>query len=264
MSQLKEIRQTASLREDPGQARKHYDKDELLRLAESINEEGQLQPILIRPDGTIIAGHRRYRAALLGGISTLWVSVIEEELTVTQVRAIQLTENVHRADLLPYEKWQACKELLELNGWLAKDLAEHLHLDPSTVTRLLSPSRCIPEAQEALRVGRIGISDAYAISKLPADDQSSLLQLKLEGASRDMLEKHGRKKRGVTKPAVRASKIKVPLVGGQVVAVSGAEVSMEEALEAVQDAAKQIRAAIAKGITAKSAQAYWKDLAASG
>jgi ParB/RepB/Spo0J family partition protein len=258
-----ETRPAASLKPDAEQARKHYDEAELRLLGESLKER-QLQPILIRPDGTIIAGHRRHRAALLVGLQTLQVIIVEGELSTAQVRGMQLTENVHRADLTPYEKWQACRELLELNQWQGKELAEHLHLDPSTVTRLLSPSRCIPEAQEALREGKLGISDIYAISKLPPDDQPALLALKLGGATRDMLEQQGRKKRASTAPTVRASKIKVPLVSGQVVTVAGEEISLEEAIEAATEAVKQMKQAVAKGLNAKTAMNVWKDIAAAG
>ena len=148
------------------QARKVFDDKELRLLGESLRHK-QLQPVLAKPDGMIIAGERRYRAAKLVDLPSLMVIVTDEPLTDAEVRAIQLTENVHRADLTGFEKWQACKELLELNsGWQGKDLAEHLHLDPSSVTRLLSPSKCIVEVQDALRDGKIGISDAYALSKL--------------------------------------------------------------------------------------------------
>ena len=60
-------------------------------------------------------------------------------------------------------------------SWQLKDLAEALHLDPSTVTRLLSPSKCIPAVQDALKQGKIGISDCYPISKLPESEQAGLL-----------------------------------------------------------------------------------------
>ncbi len=164
-------------KEEP-QARQHYDEAELRLLGQSLKQR-QLQPVLARPDGTIIAGHRRFRAAKLVGLESLQVIIVEGDLTPAQVRGIQLTENIHRADLTGYEKWLACKELLELNpGWQGKDLAEHLHLDPSSVTRLLSPSKCIPEAVEALKAGKITISDSYALSKLSHDDQPSLLELK--------------------------------------------------------------------------------------
>jgi ParB/RepB/Spo0J family partition protein len=261
--QKPDTRPLDALKPDAGQARQHYDQAELQRLGESLRER-QLQPILIRPDGTIIAGHRRYYAAKLVGLASLQVIVVEGELSTAQVRGIQLTENIHRADLTPYEKWQACKELMELNGWQGKELAEHLHLDPSTVTRQLSPSRCIPEVREALREGKLGISDVYAISKLAPDDQPALLALKLGGATRDMLEQQGRKKRASAAPAVRAQKIKVPLVSGQVVSVSGEEISLEEAIEAASEAIKQMKQAVAKGLNAKTAMNVWRDIAAAG
>src|SRR6516225_8905255 len=126
---------------DPKQPRKQFDEPELRLMGGSLREK-QLQPLLARPDGTIIAGERRYRAAMLVGLASLQVIVTDEPLTEAEVRAIQLTENIHRADLTGYEKWQACRELMELNpDWQGKDLAEHLHLDPSMVTRLMSPSQ---------------------------------------------------------------------------------------------------------------------------
>jgi ParB/RepB/Spo0J family partition protein len=257
-----ESKPLAFFKPDVGQARQTYDESELRLLGESLKER-QLQPVLARPDGTIIAGNRRYRAAALVGLESLQVIIVEGELTTAQVRGIQLTENIHRSDLTPYEKWQACKELLDLNGWQGKELAEHLHLDPSTVTRLLSPSRAIPEAQEALREGKLGISDIYAISKLPPEDQCGLLALKLSGATRDMLEQQGRKKRASAAPTVRASKIKVPLVTGQIVTVAGDEISLEEAIEAASEAVKQMKQAVAKGLIAKTAMNVWKDIAAA-
>ena len=204
------------------QVRKTFDEAELRLLGESLRHK-QLQPVLAKPDGTIIAGERRYRAAKLADLPNLMVIVTDEPLTDAEVRTIQLKENIHRADLTGYEKWQACKELLELNpGWQGKDLAEHLHLDPSSVTRLLSPSQVHRRScQDALRDGKIGISDAYAFSKLPPEDQPGLLALKLSGGSRDALEQAGRKKRAGNAPAVRASKIKVPLASGVSVVVSG-------------------------------------------
>ncbi len=252
------------LKPDPNQPRRHFDEAELRLLGESLRKR-QLQPVLARPDGTIIAGERRFRAATLVGLKELQVVVTDEALSEAEVRAIQLTENIHRADLTGHEKWQACRELLELNpGWMAKDLAEHLHLDPSSVTRLLSPGKCIPEAQEALAAGKLGISDCYAISKLPPEDQPGLLALKLGGASRDALERQGRKKRSASAPTVRASKIRCPLVGGATVTVAGDDISLDDAIESLKDALKAMQKARDTGLDAKTAQAVWKDVARAG
>jgi ParB family transcriptional regulator, chromosome partitioning protein len=246
------------------QARKHFDEAELRLLGESLRRK-QLQPVLAKPDGTIIAGERRFRAATLVGLKELMVIVTDEALSEAQIRAIQLTENIHRADLTGYEKWLACKELLDLNpGWQGKDLAENLHLDPSSVTRLLSPSKCIPEVGEALREGKIGISDTYAISKLPHESQAGLLSLKLSGASRDMLEQAGRKKRSAATPAVRTCKIKCPLPSGHVITVAGDEISLDDAIESLKEAIKAITKARDTGLDAKTAQAVWRDMARAG
>ena len=243
------------------QVRKTFDEADLRLLGESLRHK-QLQPVLAKPDGTIIAGERRYRAAKLVDLPNLMVIVTEEPLTDAEVRAIQLTENIHRADLTGHEKWQACKELLELNpGWQGKDLAEHLHLDPSSVTRLLSPSKCIVEAQEALRDGKIGISDAYALSKLPPEDQPGLLALKLSGGSRDALEQAGRKKRAGNAPAVRVPSIKVALANDVSVVVKGEAIDLEQGIEALKDAIKAMSKARDNGLDAKTAQTVWRDMA---
>lgn len=246
------------------QVRKAFDEAELRLLGESLRHK-QLQPVLAKPDGTIIAGERRYRAAKLVDLPSLMVILTDEPLTDSEVRAIQLTENIHRADLTGYEKWQACKELLELNpGWQGKDLAEHLHLDPSSVTRLLSPSKCIVEVQEALRDGRIGISDAYALSKLPPEDQPGLLALKLSGGSRDALEQAGRKKRAGNAPAVRVPSIKIALANDVSVVVKGEAIDLEQGIEALKDAIKAMSKARDNGLDAKTAQLVWKDMAKAG
>ena len=138
------------------QARRHFDEEELRQLGESLKVK-QLQPIVARPDGTIIAGERRYRAAMLVGLKELMVILSEEPLTETQIRVFQLMENIHRADLRDGEKFRACEELVRLNPhWTNQDLSSHLHLSESTITKYLSPARCIKDVQDALEEGGSG------------------------------------------------------------------------------------------------------------
>ena len=134
------------------------------------------------------------------------------------------------------------------------------------MTRLLSPSKCVQEAQDALKAGKITISDTYAMSKRPESEQADMLAKKLAGdiEGRDGMEQYGRRKRATATPAVRASKIKVPLVSGTVVTVAGDAISLEEAIDAATDAVKQMKAAVAKGLNAKTAMNVWKDVAAAG
>ena len=168
---------------DPSQPRKSFDEESLRALGESMKSVGQLQPVGAKPDGMLLWGGRRIRAAELVGIKELSVIVTEKPLSDSEIRIIQITENHHRADLSGYERWVACIELMSMNPhWQMKNLAENLKLDPSMVTRLLSPSKCIVPVQEALKSGRLGISDCYAISKLAESEQAAILARKLDGA----------------------------------------------------------------------------------
>jgi ParB family chromosome partitioning protein len=246
------------------QPRQHFDEAELRQLGESIRVK-QLQPVLARPDGSLIAGERRLRAARLAGLESLQVIVTDEPLTESQIRIIQLTENIHRADLTAYEQWQACEELLRLNpDWQAKDLAAHLHKDPSMVTRLLSPGRCIPEAQAALREGRLGIRACYELSQLPPDEQPALLAVKLGGGSVEDMARQRRQRRNGQAPAVRASRIRCPLPTGVVITASGADLSLEDFIDALSAALKEARRAVETGLDSKTFQAVAKDKAKAG
>ncbi len=249
---------------DPKQPRKTFDEIELRLLGESLRKK-QLQPVLAQPDGTLIAGERRYRAAKLVGLPTLEVKIADEQLSEPQVRIWQLQENMQRADLSGYEKWLGCAELMCMNAqWQLKDLAEALHLDPSMVTRLLSPSRCTEAWQEALKAGKVGISDCYAASKLPESEQAGLLALKLSGASRDQIEQAGRKRRNGGNQVVKVARIKCPLSSGAVVSISGEDISLDDAIEAAQEWTKEAKKASEQGLDAKTFERVCRDKAKRG
>jgi ParB family chromosome partitioning protein len=245
------------------QVRKNYDDDDLRRLGESMKSFGQLQPVGAKPDGTVLWGHRRLLAARLVSLAALQVIITDRPLSDSEIRLIQLTENLHRADLSGYEKWMACSELMGMNPeWQMKDLAEHLHLDPSMVTRLLSPSKCITSWQEALAAGKVGISDCYAASKLGEAEQADLLTLKLSGASRDAIEQAGRKKRTNGTPAVKLARIKAVLPSsGVVIVASGEGLTLDDLIESLGEAQREAKKAREQGLDARTFQAVLRDKA---
>lgn len=246
---------------DPNQPRKLFDEAALKALGESLKVR-QNDPVQSRPDGTLIDGARRARAAMLVGLKTLDAIITDEPLSESQINLVRLTSFFHREDLTAFEKWSACKQILELNpGWMAKDLAAHLHVDPSMVTRLLSPSKCTRGWQEALKEGKVGISDVYAASKLPESQQAELLSLKLGGASRDAIEKAGRQKRSADTPVVKVNRVKCQLPSGVLVVVSGASVSLDESIDALAEAIKEMKRARELGYTSKTFAAAMKDKA---
>jgi len=120
---------------DPDQPRRAMDDASLRELAASLMEYGVLQPLLVREDGyldderaryRIIAGGRRYAAALLAGLARLPVVVRETEGAA--LRVTQLIENVQREDLTPLEEARAFKELMDTEGIDTVALGKRLYV----------------------------------------------------------------------------------------------------------------------------------------
>ena len=252
---------TSEVQDNPNQPRKTYDKAKIVRLGKSMLKHGQLQPIGITPDKEVIYGGCRLEAARMFGIEFLEATLFEKQLNLTDTLSIQVVENIHRSDLTGWEKWQAFLELMRLNpDWQLKDLAEHVCLDPSMVTRVMSPSKCIAAWQEALKAKKVGISDCYVASKLPESEQAELLAMKLSGASRDQIERQGRKQRNGT-PAVRVSRIVCPLPSGTVVQVSGQKLSLDDMAAAIAELLKLAKRASSDGMCAKTFERMCQDKA---
>ena len=103
------------------QPRKYFDKEALEELAESIRENGLLQPILVREYGDgryqIIAGERRFRASKIAGLSEIPAIILERD--DKSVAELALIENIQREDLNPIEEAMGYKTLSEniREGW---------------------------------------------------------------------------------------------------------------------------------------------------
>ncbi len=89
---------------DPSQPRKHFNKEELEALTQSIVQNGVIQPIIVRQTTsghTIVAGERRFRAAKQAGLTE--IPIIIKDLTDLQVLEISLVENIQREENLKKE-----------------------------------------------------------------------------------------------------------------------------------------------------------------
>ena len=98
---------------NPNQPRTHFNESELEELSESIRENGVLQPLLVRKNGSkyeIIAGERRYQASKIAGLDK--VPVIVKDVDDQKMLEIALIENLQRSDLNPIEEAMAFKRLL--------------------------------------------------------------------------------------------------------------------------------------------------------
>lgn len=223
--------------------RKKFERESLVELGKSLRRR-QWHPVIARPDGTLIDGERRARAAALEGLESLDTIIVEGELTQSEVRLAQAATAMHRADLTPGEKYDLCYELLQLRPeWKAKDLAEHLCIDPSMVTRIMAASNTIPAVREALKDGKLSTTDVYAISKVPDAEQPALLEAKLNGASRDALEERAKaaRRKTTTVDEPRVNSIRIPLPCGVCFTISGKDLSFDELVEWVSAMAKEVR-----------------------
>lgn len=259
MSQIS--KPTGSLKPDPNQPRKVFDEGELDRLGDDMLARGVLIPLLILACGTIIDGERRWRAAQRKGIKELPVIIIDKAVSETELAAIQFATVFHKVDLEAHDKCQALLRFKDAHpDWQLKELAEFLHIEPSTVTKLLSPSKCSLAWQDALKDGKVGISDCYAVSKLPESEQAQLLALKLSGASRDAIEHAARKSRNGQAQQVRLSRVKIAMPQNASVVISGTDLSMSEVVELLTETLKEARKA-AEQYDVKTFQSMMRDRA---
>jgi ParB family transcriptional regulator, chromosome partitioning protein len=223
--------------------RKRFSDESIRRHADSLKEDGQLRPLLILRDGTLIAGERTLRAAKLAGLTHVEVKILEGDLSPHEIKKLQLIENLMREGLSDAEIYLACQELMELQPRLKKDLAAELHFDPSMMTRVFAVDDLIPEAKEAFLAGEFGFSKAYAIAKGSRDDQQCKLAEILAGASRDDVER--RRRMGEAASQVKLSRVKIAMAEGASVVVSGRELSMIQLIEVLGETLKEARKAAA-------------------
>lgn len=167
---------TLPLREiepDPAQPRKQFDDDALNQLADSITENGLLQPIAVRPKklGTgyiIIAGERRWRAARLAGLDE--VPVIIKDVSDEQAAALALIENLQREDLNPIEVADGCHQLIEKYGLTQETAAKKLGKSRSSVTNSLRLLALPQEVRHKVSEGILSAGHAKVLLGLPTQE----------------------------------------------------------------------------------------------
>jgi len=235
---------------------------ELIALAKSWLKQ-PIHPIIVRPDYTVADGHRRLKGLELLGVKEVEVFITDEDLTDGQLVEIALLSAVHRKGLSDYERVHGMKRIAAAHpDWSNKRIAEEVVMDPSMVGRMLPSGELIPAVEDAFKAGLIGISDRYNISLLSPAEQQVPLELKLFGASRDEVARESRKRRnGKGAAQVRASKIKCPLPSGIVITASGADLSLDDFIEALGAVLKEAKKALEQGLDSKTFAAVVRDKA---
>ncbi len=157
------------------QPRKIFNEKALEELSKSIEQNGIIQPLLVRPmlDGSyqLIAGERRWRAARMAGLTEVPVTI--REMTDEEASVFALIENLQREDLNPVEEAEGMKSLIETYGFTQEEAAARVGKSRTAITNTLRLLK-LPEAVLNM-LGEGKISAGHARALLGLDDEEKML-----------------------------------------------------------------------------------------
>jgi len=171
---------------NPNQPRTDFAEEKLLELVHSIEKDGLLQPIIVRPEGSgyqIVAGERRWQACKRLGkthipAKIVYVNDVEEQ-------RVSMVENLQRDNLNAIEEARGYQRLMELSGCKQKDLAEMVSKNETTISNALRLLKLPEEVQDLMFDGLLTSGHGRAILAIPDDEARIRLARKIidEGLS---------------------------------------------------------------------------------
>ncbi len=159
---------------NPDQPRKHFDESKLQKLAESIAEQGVIQPLLVtRGKGNrfnLVAGERRLRAARIAGQEEVPVVVMDYDSEGKNLE-LALIENIQRHDLNPIEEAMAYSRLINDFDLTQEKVAKKVGRKRSTITNVLRLLNLPDYLQDDVASGIISEGHGRVLLRLKDDDQ---------------------------------------------------------------------------------------------
>jgi ParB family chromosome partitioning protein len=163
------------IRPCPFQPRKDFTPDALRELADSIREQGIVQPLIVRERGDhleLIAGERRWRASQLIGLAE--VPVIVREADDRAVLELALIENLQRENLNPVEEAQGYSQLIAQFQLTQEEVATKVGKSRTVIANALRLLKLAPILQSYLREGRLSVGHAKVILGLAGEKEQQL------------------------------------------------------------------------------------------
>lgn len=158
---------------NPFQPRRTFHPESLNELAASIQANGVVQPILVRPapDGKfeIVAGERRWRASRIAGLETIPAMV--EEISNERLLEIALVENIQREDLNPIEMAKAFEQLIQEFSLTHEQIAARTGKDRASITNFLRLLKLTYPVQMLVAEGKLSMGHARALIGLGTREQ---------------------------------------------------------------------------------------------
>lgn len=152
------------IRRAPDQPRRFFDQRALEELAESIRNNGLIQPLVVRQDGShyrLIAGERRWRAAQLAGLEQ--VPVVIKDVAHDAAFELALIENIQRQDLNPVEEAEAYQRLLNLRNYTQEEMAKQVGKSRSAVANSMRLLNLSEKVQQLIAEGKLSGGAARAL-----------------------------------------------------------------------------------------------------
>ena len=200
MEKFKLIR-ISDIQKNPYQPRKEFSEEKIKELAQSIKENGLIQPIIVRQSPVIgyeiLAGERRYRASIAAGLSE--VPVIVKQLSDQDMMLHSIIENLQRENLNPIEEAKAYQSLID-KGFTHTEIAEKMGKSRPYITNLVRllglPKHILTEVES----GRLSQAHARLLIQLSSDKQDKLLnRIQTENLSVRQVEQILQKKKNISK-----------------------------------------------------------------
>ena len=175
MEEFKLIR-ISDIQKNPYQPRKEFSEEKIKELAQSIKENGLIQPIIVRQSPVIgyeiLAGERRYRASIAAGLSE--VPVIIKKLSDQDMMIHSVIENLQREDLNPIEEAKAYQSLID-KGYTHAEIADKMGKSRPYITNLVRLLTLPDFILTEVETGKLSQAHARLLIQLPVKEQKNLL-----------------------------------------------------------------------------------------
>ena len=173
----------ASIEANPDQPRKHFDDERLRELADSIRDNGLIQPITVTATETpgrwrLVAGERRLRAHQILERETIYAIQNGGDPEV-----LALIENIQREQLDPLEEAEAYAQMIERHGYSQRELGRIVGKKQNTISEALSLSRLSPAVIEKYRTSDTPLSKNVLVEIAREADETRQLELVGEALS---------------------------------------------------------------------------------
>ncbi|MES9940335.1 MAG: ParB/RepB/Spo0J family partition protein [Candidatus Thiodiazotropha sp. 6PLUC2] len=166
------------------QPRRHFDPEALAELTESIEQQGVIQPVVLRFDKTdgqyeLIAGERRWRASMQAYLHEI-PAIVRNDLTLAQACAMSLIENVQREDLSAIEEALGLQRLIEEFKLTHQEAAQSVGKSRSHLTNLLRLLELSEPVQALVDKKKLDVGHAKTLLPLPSRYQIELATMAIQ------------------------------------------------------------------------------------